>query len=115
VFNTVTLRAGAGLASSLRVAYNRVALAEGRFSTTLIAARVAYNFTPRVYLQSLIQYNQQAASWSGNVRLGWLNTAGTGLFVVYNESRAADRWDDLAEPLGRALIVKFTRQFTVVL
>jgi len=115
VFNTVTLRAGAALASSLRVAYNRVALAEGRFSTTLITARVAYNFTPRMYLQSLIQYNQQAGAWSGNLRLAWLNTAGTGLFVVYNESRAAERWNDLAGPMGRSLIVKFTRQFTLVL
>ncbi len=114
VFNTVTLRAGAALASSLRVAYNRVALAEGRFSTTLITARVAYNFTPRMYLQSLMQYNQQSATWSGNLRLAWLNTAGTGLFVVYNESRAASRWDDLEGPTGRALILKFTRQFTLV-
>ena len=97
------------------MAYNRVALAEGRFSTTLITARLAYNFTPRMYLQSLIQYNQQAATWSGNLRLAWLNTAGTGLFVVYNESRAADRWNGLAGPMGRALIVKFTRQFTLVL
>ncbi|MBI2614913.1 MAG: carbohydrate binding family 9 domain-containing protein, partial [Gemmatimonadetes bacterium] len=115
VHNTLTVRAGVSFASSLRVSYNNLDLAEGSFSTTLIALRLAYNFTPRMYLQSLVQYNEQAGSWSGNVRYGWLNTAGTGLFVVVNESHAADRWHDVSGPLGRAVIVKFTRQFNVVL
>jgi len=115
ISNTLTVRAGAAFASALRISYNDLDLAEGSFSTTLIGLRLAYNFTPRMYLQSLVQYNQQAGSWSGNVRYGWLNTAGTGLFVVVNESRAADRWHDLAGPLGRAVIVKFTRQFNVIL
>ncbi len=113
--NTLTVRAGAAFASSLRISYNHLDLAEGGFSTTLIALRLAYNFTPRMYVQSLVQYNEQAGSWSGNVRYGWLNTAGTGLFIVFNESHAADRWHDVSGPLGRAVIVKFTRQFSVVL
>jgi hypothetical protein len=113
--NTLTVRAGAAFASSLRVSHDQLDLAEGSFSTTLIALRLAYNFTPRMYLQSLVQYHQQAGSWSGNVRYGWLNTAGTGLFIVFNESRAADRWYDVSGPLGRAVIVKFTRQFNVIL
>ena len=113
--NTLTVRAGAAFASSLRVSYNNLDLAEGSFSTALIALRLAYNFTPRMYLQSLVQYNEQAGSWSGNIRYGWLNTAGTGLFIVFNQSHAADRWYDVSGPLGRAVIVKFTRQFHVVL
>jgi len=115
VNNTLTVRAGAAFASSLRLSYNHLDLAEGSFSTTLIALRLAYNVTPRMYLQSLVQYNEQAGSWSGNVRYGWLNTAGTGLFIVFNESHAADRWYDVSGPLGRAVVVKFTRQFNVVL
>ncbi len=63
----------------------------------------------------MVQYNEQAGSWSGNVRYGWLNTAGTGLFIVFNESHAAERWHDVSGPLGRAVIVKFTRQFNVVM
>ena len=113
--STLTARAGTAFASSLRLSYNALDLAEGSFSTTLIALRLAYNFTPRMYLQSLVQYNEQAGSWSGNVRYGWLNTAGTGLFIVFNETHAADRWHDVSGPLGRAVIVKFTRQFSTVL
>lgn len=113
--NTLTVRSGAAFASSLRVSHNNVDLAEGSFETTLIAMRLAYNFTPRMYLQSLVQYNSQAGSWSGNIRYGWLNTAGTGLFIVYNESRAALRWFEVQDPLGRAVIVKFTRQFNLMM
>ncbi len=112
---TLNARSGAALAASLRVSYNDVELAEGAFETTLIAFRLAYNFTPRMYLQSLLQYNSQTGTWSGNVRYGWLNTAGTGLFVVYNESRGADHWHSLGGPLTRAFIVKFTRQFSLVM
>ncbi|MGH7751669.1 MAG: hydrolase, partial [Gemmatimonadales bacterium] len=115
ITNTLTVRQGASFASSLRVSHNEVDLDEGSFQTTLIAGRLAYNFTPRMYLQSLVQYNSQARTWSGNVRYGWLNTAGTGLFIVYNESRVADRWFEVEGPLGRAVIVKFTRQFNLIL
>lgn len=108
-------RSGAALAAALRVRHDDIELAEGAFETTLIALRLAYNFTPRMYLQSLVQYNSQAGTWSGNIRYGWLNTAGTGLFVVYNESRGANYWYELGGPFSRALIVKFTRQFSFVM
>ncbi|HXV86122.1 MAG TPA: hypothetical protein VD793_05470, partial [Gemmatimonadales bacterium] len=110
-FGTLTYRTGATLATSLRLTYSDVELAEGDFQVTLLAFRAAYSFTPRVYLQSLIQYNKQAATWSGNVRFGWLGTAGTGLFVVYNDVQQAPALDGPLTPVGRALIVKFTRQF----
>lgn len=112
---TVNARQGAAVAASLRVSYNDVNLAEGDFETTLITFRLAYNFTPRMYLQSLIQYNSQAGAWAGNIRYGWLNTAGTGLFLVYNESRVAGYWHEVKGPLTRAFIIKFTRQFSLVL
>jgi hypothetical protein len=108
---TLTYRTGAKLATSLRVTYSDVNLAEGDFEVALVALRVAYSFTPRVYLQSLMQYNEQARSWSGNVRFGWLGTAGTGLFVVYNDVQEATSLTGPFDAVGRAVIVKFTRQF----
>lgn len=74
----------------------------------LIGLRVAYAFTPSVFLQSLTQYNNQSHSLSANIRFGWLGPAGTGLFVVFNEGRQTG-----AHPraLDRAVVVKFTRQF----
>ena len=61
--------------------------------------------------QALVQYSNQIDTWSANVRFGWLNTAGTGLFIVYNETQGIE---DLSGPLGRSLILKFTRQFNLM-
>ena len=92
----------------------------GDFRTNLVATRINYSFTPKVFLQSLIQYNDAGDNWSANVRFGWLDTAGTGLFVVYNETQdlaAVDygfqRRISAGEPLNRALFIKFTREFSL--
>ncbi len=110
VFGTVSARHGATVAAALRVSHSDVELREGSFEATLASLRLAYSFTPRIYLQWLVQYSNQAEQWSGNLRFGWLNTAGTGLFVVYNE---AQRTRTPVGPLRRGLIVKFTRQFNL--
>jgi hypothetical protein len=96
-----------------RVAYYDVNLQEGDFETTLVSLKGAYSFTPRIYLQSTLQYLEQTGNFSGNVRFGWLNTAGTGLFVVFNdlERFAVDPRSDLREgPISRNVIVKYTKQ-----
>lgn len=107
----VTARIGARSSATASVSYNEVDLPQGDFTTTLASLRVGYFFTPRLYVQSLVQYSDQIDSWSANLRLGWLNTAGTGLFVVYNEVQGIQ---DLVGPQGRSLIIKFTRQFGVL-
>ena len=76
-----------------------------------MATRFAYFFTPRVLVQTLVQYSNQARLWTANARFGWLSTAGNGLFVVLNEGRAADGFFRWNEPQARSLIVKYTRQF----
>ena len=108
---TVTLRRGAALSTSLLVDYNDVRLDQGNFVRYLLGARVAYFFTPRVFAQSLVQYNNQARVWAANARFAWLNTAGTGLFVVFNEGREADGFFRWVRPQARSLVVKYTRQF----
>lgn len=107
----VTARIGARSSATASFAHNDVDLPEGEFTTRLASFRVGYFFTPRLYLQSLVQYSDQVDTWSANVRLGWLNTAGTGLFIVYNEVQGIE---DLIGPQGRSLIFKFTRQFGVL-
>jgi hypothetical protein len=109
-FGTITLRRGSSFSASARVDYNDVSLPEGDFSVTLAGLRLAYFFTPRIYVQSLTQYSDQADSWSTNVRLGWLNEAGTGLFIVYNQ---ANGFGMLSRdtPLNRGLTIKYTRLF----
>ncbi len=107
---TVTYRRGAALTASLALNHNIVRLDEGDFETTLLGVRFGYFFTPRVFLQSLIQYSDQADTWSANVRFGVLDTAGTGLYVVYNEAQESHGLRSLVTPMSRSFIVKYSRQ-----
>ena len=107
---TLTLRSAA-FTGSLLVDYTDVRLDQGDFVRELIGTRLGYFFTPRIFVQSLVQYNNQAQAWTANARFGWLNTAGTGLFVVFNEGQVADGFFDWVRPQSRSLIVKYTRQF----
>ena len=108
---TLTYRHGSSLSSSLLFEYNDVHLAQGTFDRKLIGTRVAYFFTPRVFLQSLLQYSNQAQAFSANARFGWLSTAGTGLFIVLNDGEEADGFFKWRQPQSRSLVIKYARQF----
>ncbi|MCU0646394.1 MAG: carbohydrate binding family 9 domain-containing protein [Gemmatimonadaceae bacterium] len=108
---TATVRRGATFAGSLLLDYTDVRLPEGNFIRSLSALRLNYFFTPRIFVQTLTQFNNQQRIWSANVRFGWLNTAGTGLFVVFNDGRVADGFFNWERPQQRTVFVKFTRQF----
>ncbi|MDH3270208.1 MAG: carbohydrate binding family 9 domain-containing protein [Gemmatimonadota bacterium] len=109
-YGTITGRYGSKLSLSLRVDYNDVSLAEGDFEATVLGLRLAYFVTPRISVQSLTQYSDLADAWSTNIRLAWLDTAGSGLFVVFNQ---ANGFQSLARdtPLNRAFTVKYSRLF----
>ena len=85
-------------------------LDQGNFTRRLIGTRVGYFFTPRVFAQSLVQYNNQARVWTANARFGWLGTAGTGLFVVINDGEEANGYFRWGRTQARSVAVKFTRQ-----
>ena len=104
----VTVRRGDRSSATVSAEYNGVELPEGDFTTFLTSLRLGHFFTPHLHVQGLIQYSDQIDRWSTNLRLGWLDTAGTGLFIVYNDVQGFDT------PRGsqaRSLIVKYTRQF----
>ena len=90
--------------------YRAIDLPQGAFHTNLGNMRVTYNFTPSVFVQSLIQYNDRTDRWSTNLRFHWLETAGTGLFVVYNDTEGLNGFG----PVNRAFIVKYVRQFDLL-
>jgi hypothetical protein len=108
---TVTLRRGATFSGSVLLDHTDVKLPQGNFARTLTALRLNYFFSPRIFVQTLTQFNNQQRIWSANVRFGWLNTAGTGLFVVLNDGREANSAFDWVRPQQRTVFVKFTRQF----
>jgi hypothetical protein len=88
---------------------NDVELPHGDFVTDLLRVKATYSFTPRLLLQALVQYNSQTQQASSNIRFAWLSRSGTGFFLVYNDER--DTYVPGDAVLGRALILKYTRQF----
>ena len=74
--------------------------------------RAGYNFSPRVFLQTLLQHNDSAQLWSMNFRFGWLQDANTGLFLVYNETEGI--LDYVPTGAGRSVIVKYSYLFDVL-
>ncbi len=107
----VTYRVGDRSSVTGAMSYNDVELPEGDFTTTLTSLKLSYFFTPRIYLQGLVQYSDQIDSWSSNLRFGWLDTAGTGLFIVYNDVQG---FDTLMGTQGRSFFIKYTRQFNLL-
>jgi hypothetical protein len=89
---------------------NWVDLAEGAFTTHLIASRVTYTMTPRMFVSALVQYYSGINAATANVRLRWEYRPGSELFVVINEQRdtLVPRFPAL---VNRAVIVKINRLF----
>jgi hypothetical protein len=103
--------------SELSIVRNDIDLPEGPFETTLVRLRASYSFSPRMFTQALVQYNDRDRIWSTNLRFGWIRQANTGLFVVYNDLHP---FDDYAFDAGdyrgvdRSLVVKFSRMFDLL-
>jgi len=89
-----------------------VDLPEGSFVADLLKVRLSYSFTTRLYVQALVQYNSVVDNWSTNLRLGWLQTANTGLFVVYNENRDPERGG--VGLRDRSFTVKYSHSFDLL-
>lgn len=102
------LRLGNKFSSEYSLAVNDVHLPAGDFVATILGARLSYNFTPRVSLQSFVQYNSSADLWSVNLRFSLLEQANTGLFVVYNDVYTG------GAPANRSLTLKYTRVFDLL-
>jgi hypothetical protein len=49
-----------------------------------------------------------------NFRLGWLQDANTGLFVVYTDTRGLYDLFDRPERTDRSLVVKYSRLFDLL-
>ncbi|MGE0812227.1 MAG: DUF5916 domain-containing protein [Vicinamibacterales bacterium] len=103
----LTVRASERLNLSGNVQFNDISLPQGAFTTTLLTGRVNVNFTTRMFLNALLQYNTDARQWSSNVRFNFLHHPLSDFFLVYNE-RHDTRSGDL---INRALIAKLTYLF----
>jgi hypothetical protein len=109
LFQTI-VREGGRFTVDTTWTHRRIHLPQGSFETNLGNMRVTYNFTPAIFAQSLIQYNDLTERWSTNLRFHWNQTAGTGLFVVYNDTESLQGLG----PVNRAFIVKYVRQIDLL-
>jgi hypothetical protein len=110
---TVRIRLRETFDTQFSLSRNDIDLPGGSFQTTLARLRVSYSFTPRMFVQSLVQYNDRAGLWSTNLRFGWIQQANTGLFVVYTDRHPLDDFYAFT-PLDRrgtdrSFVVKFSR------
>jgi hypothetical protein len=110
---TFRYRVGDKLTSEFSYAYNDFDLPvpNGQFTADLWRLRVSYSFTPRMLLQLLTQYNEQADETSSNLRFSWLQSANAGLYFVYNE---IDEEGVGALPKGREFVIKYSRIFDLL-
>jgi len=103
---SIRVRIGDTFNTQFSLNHNNVDLPQGSFVTNLFRARFSYSFTPRIFLQTLIQYNNSDDIWSTNLRFGWLQTANTGLFVVYRDTRAEESGS--FDTQFRSFVVKYS-------
>jgi hypothetical protein len=99
-------RAGKALNAYLDWARNDISLAAGRFVTNLLRVRLSWSLSTRLYVQALVQYNDRIDNWSTNLRVGFVHTANTGVFLVYNENRETETGLPLRD---RSLTLKVSR------
>ncbi len=121
---TIGFRVGDQFNSEVTVQYNDFDLPNGDFTATVIGTRISYAFTPRIFIQSLLQYNSVSEITSANIRFGWLETANTGLFVVFNQTNLGDITGlNYGDPfirgfdygvVNRSFTIKYTRMFDIL-
>ena len=101
------VRFGETFNATIELNRNDVNLPGGEFVTNLLRTRLSYSFSPSVFVQALLQYNDRAALWSTNLRFGWYQKGSAGFFIVYNDTQGLDG-STLLRP-DRSLALKISR------
>ena len=108
----VSMRTGQTFNAQLSWSRNDIDLPGGAFVANLGTVRLNYSFTTRMFLQTLVQYNDRADLWSSNIRFAILSDANTGLFIVYNDTQGLG--DVRPTGAGRTLTIKYSQLFDVL-
>ena len=109
--NKINLRLGDKFNAETNFNYNRLKLPNGLTNVVITGVRLAYSFTPRMFLQSLVQYNNVSEVTSLNARFGWLKNANTGLFIVINIVKDNDFLNQLN---NQSITIKYSYQFDLL-
>ena len=84
--------------------HNEIDLPEGAFETDLASLRADLDFTTEMSMRSLIQYNSQQDIMLANIRLRYIYTPGSDLYLVYNETQVVEG----SSLIDRAILFKAT-------
>jgi hypothetical protein len=82
----------------------------GEFATNLVAARATFAFSPRAYLQGLLQRDDDSREGRAKVVFRWTYRPGADLFIVYDETRGV--LGELPPVKQRRFLVKATAYLT---
>lgn len=108
---TARYRIGDRFNSSLIFSHSDIKLDTGNLTALVGGLRLSYSFTPRMFVQSLIQRNNVSEITSVNARFGWLQNANTGLFVVFNIVKDDNDLDLLNNQI---ITVKYTHRIDIL-
>ncbi len=97
----VRVRFNQHLAASATLSRNMIDLPQGAFAANLARLRLDWSFSPRMFLNALVQYNGQDDNWISNVRFNLIHRPLSDMYVVWNETR-------LSTGTRRALMLKYT-------
>ena len=71
--------------ASLSWNHNDIDLPGGQFDVALTQLRMSWSFNNQMSLQMLVQHNDRDELLATNLRFSWVQSANTGLYLVYNE------------------------------
>ena len=83
---------------------NDIDLPDASYISTLIATRVNYAVNTRMFINALVQYNNDTRQWSTNLRFNLIHRPLSDIFLVYNERRL----DTTGDLVDRSVIAKLT-------
>ncbi len=92
---TLTVNPNANISVEARYNRNFVDVPDGSFNADVASIRLSYAFSTKLIANTLLQYNNLDNSVSANVRINFIHSPGSDLFIVFNERRGNDNalWD----------------------
>jgi len=86
--------------------WNRIEVPNGKFTANITSLRFGYAFSTKLTTNALLQYNSLDNDFSVNLRLNFIHSPGSDLFVVLTERRGVE--DRLWDLSNRGLVAKLT-------
>ena len=97
--------------TSIFINSNNLRLNNGELDAVISGLNLSYSFNPKMFIQSLIQYNNVTNLFSVNARYGLIRDANSGLYVVLNIVKD----DDISDYTNyQQITIKYTHTFDIL-